>query len=286
MPKRWATAILVIFIFVGQQGSAAESSPPPPPPDTVMPVEKTNARVICVNCGDPFDSRTHNVLIGDLVDKPYVAELRKALYQQDILHQFESKAHFDNCDFEAAGNYIDSLLEEAEQHVNAAIEAKSDSDEEKMINAASRAFFAIGQALHGVQDFYAHTNYVELQAQMVKRVNDIEIIAPWRSAGRERIRKLQKVGLISGYVFWGTPKRCPNGTPSHSDLAKDNAKTKSGAIIIPHLQNNSQYQLAVILARATSAELISDLFKRWPLLRELNGEYVAFETLVDRRGID
>ena len=89
-----------------------------------------------------------------------------------------------------------------------------------MQHAARQAFFALGQALHGVQDFYAHTNYVELQAPKVTRVTNIEVVAPWQAAGRARIEQLRKDGLYSGHVFWGFPQKCPSGTPSHHDLAK------------------------------------------------------------------
>jgi hypothetical protein len=143
----------------------------------------------------------------------------------------------------------------------------------------------LGQALHGVQDFYAHTNYVELQTPKVKKVTDFEIIAPWRMDGRDRIGQIRREGLISGFVFWGFPQKCPSGTMSHGDLAKDSADTKSGKQLVAHLQNLNRYRIAVFLAREASLNLMRDAFKRWPLLSEVNGKNVAFEILLDRRGI-
>lgn len=275
-----------VVLFWQLACTAEELQRPPAPPDAIPPLEQANPPVLCIGCDQPFDMDTHKEVLESLVANPYLAELRKALYRQDIAHQFESKAHFDNCDFDSAITYITSLLSETGAFVDNAQKAKDAGDQKKMQAEARSAFFTIGQALHAVQDFYAHTNYVEMQAPSAIKVSDIEIIAPWRPKGRDRINELRQQGLYSGYVFWGFPQKCPANTTSHGDLAKDTATTKSGAIKLSHLQNISQYKVAVFLAREASAEFMGDAFKRWPLLKELNGPHVAFETLVDRRGID
>lgn len=287
MLSRAAVVVGTVLLF-WQLAYAAEDArkKPEPPSGTVPPIEQVKPPVLCVDCDQPFDMDTHKQVLESLATNPYLAELRKALYQQDIIHQFESKAHFDNCDFDSATAYVTSLLDEAGTYVDKAQKAKDAGDQVKMKDAAGDAFFAIGQALHAVQDFYAHTNYVEMQAPKAKRVTDIEVIAPWRPKGRDRINELRKEGLYSGYVFWGVPQLCPDNTTSHGDLAKDTANTKSGEKKLPNLQNISQYKVAVFLAREASLGLMEDAFKRWPLLKQLNGQHVAFETLVDRRGID
>ncbi|MFJ2467584.1 HET-C-related protein [Pseudomonas sp. NPDC087615] len=286
MLSRAVMTVGAIALFM--QLAYAEDTPkkPPPPPDIVPTLHQSNPPVLCVGCDGIFDMRTHKEVLENLSANPYLAELRKALYQQDIVHQFESKAHFDNCDFDSAITYVTSLLDEADEEVGTAMKAKSVGDLKTMEIAAGSAFFAIGQALHAVQDFYAHTNYVEMQAPKANKVTDIEVVAPWRPKGRDRINELREEGLYSGYVFWGFPQKCPANTTSHGDLAKDTATTKSGAKKLPHLQDLNQYNVAVFLASQASLELMKDAFKRWPLLKDLNGRRVAFETLVDRRGID
>ena len=208
--------------------------------------------VTCVECDAPFDTATHNQVLDGLAANPYVAELRRALYVQDIIHQFESKAHFDNCDFDSATAYISSLLDEAGQHVQKASAAKQAGIKAEVENAVRNAFFALGQAMHAVQDFYAHTNYVELTVLSVKNADDIDVVEPWTTAGRERIGPLRQGGLVSGFVFWGFPQKCSSGALSHADLAKDSAGTKSGKKLVPHLQNLSQYRIAVFMARKAS----------------------------------
>ena len=257
---------------------------PAPPSVTVPPLKEARVVATCVDCPAPFDTVTHTQILNGLAANPYVAELRRALYFQDSIHQFESKAHFDNCDFESATAYISSLLEETGQHVEKALAAKQAGGKAEMDGAVRNAFFALGQAMHATQDFYAHTNYVELTVASAKKTDDIEVVEPWTAAGRERIGQLRQSGLVSGFVFWGFPQKCVSGAPSHADLAKDSADTKSGKKSVPHLQNLSQYRIAVFLAQKASISLTRYAFQRWPLLKEVNGNDIAFEVILDHRG--
>ena len=267
-------------------GKAAAGKPPPPPPPVVPSLDAAKPPILCVDCDQPFDTTTHKAVLEGLANNLYIGELRKALYLQDTYHQFESKAHFDNCDFDSAIAYIDELYAKAGRYADQAVKAKAVGNTDAMQKAALSAFFALGQALHGAQDFYAHTNYVELQVGGVKAVTDIPLVLLWRAEGKARIAELRKAGLISGFVFWGFPQRCPNGTISHGKLAKDAPTTTSGKVAIAHLRNLNQYKIAVFLARETSLRLMTDAFKKWPLLKELNGELVALDVLVDRRNAD
>jgi len=278
-----AAGVLVLFISAI---SVSQQPPKPPPPSAEVPdLQTSKAVIVCVDCDKPFDTETHKKVLEGLLSNPYVGELRKALYLQDTLHQFESKVHFDNCHFDGATSYVNDRLKEAGRYVAFAERAKTTGDKAALERHVQSAFFTLGQALHGVQDFYAHSNYVELTNKAVKRVDEWEIIMPWRDSGRSRIKELQGKGLVSGFVFWGFPQQCPTGTMSHEDLAKDSETTRSGRVRIPHLQNLTQYRAAVFLAREASQEFLKDAFSRWPLLKEVNGENVAFEVLVDRRSM-
>ena len=293
-PHALAVAVLVTMVSgalaadaAKPAASAAATGKAPPPPAPVVPsLPAAKPPIMCVDCDQPFDTTTHKEVLEGLANNLYIGELRKALYLQDTYHQFESKAHFDNCDFDAAIAYIGELYAEAGRYADEAAKAKAAGNADAMQKAALSAFFAIGQTLHGVQDFYAHTNYVELQVGGVKAVTDIPLVLPWRAEGKARIAELRKAGLISGFVFWGVPQACPSGTISHGKLAKDAATTTSGKVAIAHLNNLNQYKIAAFLARETSLRLMTDAFKKWPLLKELNGELVALDVLVDRRKAD
>lgn len=237
-------SLAVVLANLGHADDPQVDPPKPPaPPDSIPDLKTVKPVIICENCDQPFDTSTHQAVLDQLVSNKYIGELRKALYLQDSYHQFESKAHFDNCDFDQAVAYIDSLLFEADVHVAAAKAAKEKNDKTAFEAYMLKAFFALGQALHGVQDFYAHTNYVELSVDKVAKETDIDIVSPWTQSGKDKIKELSAKGLVSGYVFWGVPQMCPKGALSHADMAKDKATTKSGSIKVAHLQNRSRYQI-------------------------------------------
>jgi Heterokaryon incompatibility protein Het-C len=277
--------MLGALVLAGASICQAEPAKPPPPSQVVPELKESDVTIACVGCDSPFGSEGHKEAMAALVSNVYAAELRRALFYQDSVHQFESKAHYDNCDFEAATAYVDELLAEADGHIKSAALAASKNDKAGIEAAGKRAFFAIGQALHAVQDFYAHSNYIELTEKTVKDAPDIPVVPVWTAAGKARLQQLQGAGLVSGYVYWGFPQKCPAGTLWHKDLAKDSEKTTSGKVRVAHLENLSQYRLAIITAREASSQFLTYTFNRWPLLKQLNGKYLAFEVAVDRRGI-
>lgn len=279
---------LVILLSINgwaEEEISEQSKKPLPPSKNIPKLEQVNPVVICGDCNHPFDTSNHKQMLTGLVSNKYIGKLREALYLQDTYHQFESKAHFDNCDFAGSIKYTDELIKEINDNVVLAQTAKEKKDKVAYDDAISKAFFNLGQVLHSVQDFYAHTNYVELNVNQVKKSTDIEVIPFWKESGKIKIKELTSKDLVSGYVFWGIPQKCPKGTLSHGKMAKDKATTISGSIKVPHLQNLSRYDIAVQLATEASQKFIDYAFKRWPLLKEANGETMAFEIFVDRRGI-
>ncbi|WP_158290129.1 HET-C-related protein [Ramlibacter sp. WS9] len=282
---RYGAACLALSVSSLTSAQQAGPPKPPRPPETVPSLREVKSVIVCGDCDKPFDTSTHKQVMDGLLSNKYIGELRKALYWQDSAHQFESKAHYDNCDFDGATSYVDSLLAEIDGHVIAAKAAKEKGDGAAAEARVVKAFFALGQALHGVQDFYAHTNYVEMSVGAAKKSTDIEVVMPWKRSGKDRIKELVGNGLVSGFVVWGLPQHCAKGVASHEDMAKDKETTTSGKVRVAHLQNRSRYQIAAQLAREASQELVDDAFRRWPLLKEINGQHVAFEVLVDRRGL-
>lgn len=260
----------------------AEDKPAPPPLD-VPKLQDAQLVGGCVRCEPLFKIGTHKILLNDLVNNLYLSRLRLALYNQDITHQFQSRAHFDNCDFDGALRYTTSLLEEVDTRVSEATIAQKHGDELEKHSALLSAFFALGQALHATQDFYAHTNYVELMVPGAKNVGEVAVVPTWTAAGRRQVEALSQKGLVSGFVFWGFPQKCSNTTPSHSALAKDSKTTKSGKLTIPHLNGITQYEVAVNVASRASQSLMRYAFERWPLLEQANGSQIAFDVMVDAR---
>lgn len=286
MKNIFSRVLHVLLLATGMLALAQEVpvQKPPAPVIDVPPIISSKLQPVCIGCM-PFDPAAHKKLLEKLVGNKYVGELRRALYLQDSAHQFESKAHFDNCDFANAVGYVQELLATVGDKVSEAQAAAVRGDKITSEEKITQAFFALGQALHGTQDFYAHTNYLEMHAASAMKVQQIQSLPIWTEAGAKQIEHLGKTGLKSGYVFWGVPQACSGKSPTHAELAKDTEKTASGKIRIAHFQNMSQFTAAQFLARRASIELVTYAFAKWPLLKEMNGEVVAFEVLIENRGL-
>jgi hypothetical protein len=218
-----------------------------------------------------LDANEH--LTSDMTDQ-CVRELNKAMYWQDTVHQFQSKAHFDNCAIEDSLTYIHELVSEAEQYLLKSTPVnKSD---------ALKAAFSLGQALHAIQDFYAHSNYVELMVKKHDTFDDVQIVPVWLDKGQETLLEMTHKGLHSGSVWWGLPQYCPSTVPSHGALAKDSVKTDSGSIVIDKWEAINQFQLAKALASQASLEFLQDMYTRMPL-KPICGNHISFAVLTDNR---
>ncbi len=274
---------LIAFLSLCQPAAISlsqEKTPPPPPPEAVPPLNIDAATVVCIDCDKPFGFKGHKqVNKMALIKNEYIGQLHKAMYLQDTYHQFQSKAHFDNCDFEAAMNYIDELVKEADKFIESAGK-KQDVEVD-----VKKAFFSLGQALHAIQDFYAHSNYVELMRANYTDYRKIPRILVWTVEGQQMVLDWKTKGLFSGFVSWGFPKKCDEGVPEHADLAKDSAKTKSGMIKVKEWENLTQYEVALYLAQRASYDFIKFAFTRWPLLKDKCGNVMAFDVFQERRGI-
>jgi hypothetical protein len=278
---------IYIYLTLTVATALAQTPPlprPPTPTIAIPPLEQSKSEPFCIGCL-PFEPKAHKAQLAKLVGNTYVGELRKALYMQDGVHQFESRAHFDNCDFGNSIAYVQALLAEVGHKVELAKIAAGKGDAAGKETRIREAFFALGQALHGTQDFYAHSNYVETHVGAVKKIQEVKVVPIWTAVGADQVKVLEKGGLKSGYVYWGFPQNCSTKSPSHAELAKDSEKTVSGKIRVTHLQNISQFTAAQFLARRASIDLVAYAFDQWPLLKEMNGEVVAFEVLLENRNL-
>ncbi len=174
---------------------------------------------------------------------------------QDI-RQFESRVHFDNCAFKEGSLYIEKQWE------------MIDSDSNRRSKSSLNLF---GQLLHTVQDFYAHSNWVEIH------LNEASI--PIWNLQSESL----STPIMSGTWAIGEPKRCSPNTPSHGELNKDEPSSIAGRKIVkfgPH-QGKTLYELAEEVAiRATRQQLerlVQTTLK--PLAEMPRKEYTSIESL-------
>lgn len=169
---------------------------------------------------------------GILTDRQMELVIRSN-YSQDIAHQQDSKVHFDNCCFEEGAAYV------MEEWHNIETEMDPYSD---------NALITFGRLLHTVQDFYSHSNWVELN----QFVNPIPI---WDL----NVNSLP-AGIVSGTWAIGTPKRCSDQAPTHRQLNKDDLNSEEGKKIVASGPNQGKPLFS--LAQDAAIRATSEQFKR------------------------
>lgn len=171
----------------------------------------------------------------------------------DSVEKNKSQTHFDNCYWTESKDWI---LENRTRAVNAAIqwyETGEDSHLDEM-------FDALGFALHAIEDFYSHSNWVETNVEgLLAPLHDPAASAP--------------SGWYSGTYFNSGDSgpnpgalHCPPGTPSHLLLNKDlpggdaaNEAFLDASLAATELLRKFISDLEASLGEATAAELLYDL---------------------------
>jgi hypothetical protein len=192
-------------------------------------------------------------------------ELVSAQWYQDAVNALTSAAHFDNCAFRTGRAYIRDRL--AAAHAAAVA-----GDEET-------AAFDVGQALHGVQDFYAHSNYLELAASSGLPLDRVAVVRLW-DRDDHTLDDVLGQGLISG--TWITTSSCPAGTPTHAELNKD-ADTPGTHGAAWTRWDRTWFEASYSVARRATAAFLADAWTETPGLEAYCGPIVAVDVLGDDR---
>ncbi|MCS6955986.1 MAG: hypothetical protein NZM44_06490, partial [Candidatus Calescibacterium sp.] len=128
----------------------------------------------------------------------------------DWHRQLEHKAHFDNMYYEEIIANMDEINTNLLNNIN-----KWKRNEISIIELG----FQVGQSLHAIQDFYSHSNYIELYTQQYGEQQDVSVIPTLEevlSGGdkysdfRDLLTKHLKTGKYPG-----------EGIDSHKELNKD-----------------------------------------------------------------
>ncbi|XXT15859.1 hypothetical protein WME94_37000 [Sorangium sp. So ce429] len=202
-------------------------------------------------------------------------ELAAAQWRQDIVAQASSEAHFDNCAFDESIKYINALVAEANQVLSRSGLAPND---------VKKGMSLIGRLLHGVQDFYSHTNYVELMHEKDAPFNEALALPIWTANGAKLVMQLANDGtLTSGVVWWGFPKKCSAQAKTHHALAKDSGTMDSGKVVLKRWQRTA-YRASYQIADWATQKFLRDAYSRWPALEGVCGPVVHYLPSHDRRG--
>ena len=177
--------------------------------------------------------------------------LAKGKHLQIVAHQFEASSDFSNCDFDGSAAKIDGLMATA--------------TEMSQGGNPLDALVPLGGALHVLQSFYAHSNYIELSESI--HPNDYSALIPlrlWTASGKYRLKELRSKGLMSGTVFWSSPKLCPPSSPSHNEVNKDSPQSQSGSRVVRSWGNRTLYSVAGDLAFRESEMFLAAMLDRFP----------------------
>lgn len=260
---------------------------PPPPADDWTRTNFVTAHSASITAeGDPFDPSLHGAMTPS--GAACSEALNAAIYRQDILHAFESKAHFDNCAFGASAAYVRDLVDGAGAEL-ARLAASADGA--GVSGEVEAAMLKLGQALHAVQDLYAHSNYVELmqaQSPAIRNQGAFPIVEVWTEAGRAQVAELAANGLVSGRVWWSLPHTCRADSPTHGDLAKDSPNSSAGGAPSKFThrltgKSVSNHTVAFNLAARATRELLRWAGQRWPVLEKHCGKTLRYIVQPDRR---
>jgi hypothetical protein len=195
--------------------------------------------------------------------------LARAQWRQDILEVTNPVAHFDNCQIEASVNYLRDAFAKAES-------AASSGD-------VPSALSNLGRVLHSVFDFYAHTNFVELAAQISSSLSEVSRPALW-DAKADALALWKGKGLKSGTVFWEGGDLCKQPAESHTELNKDSPSSHRGAMVVAQWQL-THYRAAADLSKGTGLELVRNTLKRpaWAPVTKKCGTLYGFSLTFDKR---
>ena len=139
------------------------------------------------------------------------------------LNQFESALHFDNCTFDLGVQRIDDLWQLIQSDVEV------------------NRYVTFGTMIHTVQDFYAHSNWVELQvAQSPVPVWDLVLTS-------------LPASIVSGTFFLDSPKECGPGAPTHAQLNKDSPDSEEGQKTVTSGPNQGKTLFDLAFAAALDA---------------------------------
>jgi Heterokaryon incompatibility protein Het-C len=226
-------------------------------------IQSQARRAANVGSGPKFATEIH---VG-LVEKTPVA---LQCTEVDILLAFDPTAHFDNCQFAATADYVRSLFDKARSAASQ--------------NQRDESLAALGRALHAIQDFYSHTNYVELAADKYAELSDVPIQSVWTAEGKVALLKAVDAGLVSGTVAWEPRNACKAPMFSHADLNKDTPGSRSGKELVA-TWGRSRHQAARELAVRATFEFLRQAFalpELAPIAQQCTGQ-LGVLLLIDNR---
>jgi|GEM_PF-5966469 len=140
-----------------------------------------------------------------------------------------SVSHFDNNMLSASRAHVELLMSLARSGLSGPGVPTDDAGR----RAVGVALIFFGEALHAIQDFYAHSTWVELNRDLVRIGGRIESAPLWNGettagSGSATVGGVSVSGVQTGYVDLPVP----DGSVTHAALNKDGPGTAQGQVAI------------------------------------------------------
>lgn len=199
--------------------------------------------------------------------KSWRKRLNRSNLYQDIFRFFWARYHFDNCNFRQGIEQVRRFQLEIERDYERLAISTSRSARDKY---RGRIMFKTGRIIHALQDFYSHSNYVELSSARFDSIDEVPLVDMWSRDGQDQFLDLINDGLESHYFLLSFPKRCSKRPMPH--LSKDPGRSRAGRVPTrwkrPGGDNYTAFEAAYFLSEVATTHIFKELFKKYPLLVE------------------
>lgn len=136
--------------------------------------------------------------------------------------------HFDNNRLDEGRAHVETMMEQARVGL-----AGSLSGSEVDVRRVGVALMDFGRALHAIQDFYAHSTWIDNNRDLIRIGGRIESCPLWNGEqlGEANLGGITIFGTQTGYVDLATPP----GSVTHAALNKDAPGSSQGALTITRI---------------------------------------------------
>lgn len=202
--------------------------------------------------------------------------LNRSNFYQDIFRFFWARYHFDNCNFSQGIKQVQKFQREIERDYEKLRTAPTRKHRDKY---RGRIIFKTGRIIHALQDFYSHSNFVELNITRFDSIDDVPLVDLWSREGQEQFLDMANDGLESHYFLFSFPKKCTKRPKAH--LSKDPGRSRGGSVSTRWKRSDGSkytaFEAAYFLSEVATTHIFRELFTKYPLLvemedqRDLNG---------------
>jgi hypothetical protein len=210
------------------------------------------------------------IMLDQKTTKKWKKILNNALWFQDLIRFFGSKHHFENCCFVEGIEQINKHLKDNETDY---LRLQKSILIKEQIHLKEKIIFRTGRILHSAQDFFSHTNFVEIMQEKSTTIEEVLIPDFLIEEGQNQILNLIKNGLVSERFFLSFPHKCTFKVQNLTSIGKDNPYKKAGKNLTIWInpqtnQNLNGFEAAMFFAERSSYQILFQTFSKYKILTD------------------